>query len=116
MKPCFAQIINVTRNLPVANQATVARAPWARLVGLLSRQLLMPGEGMIFPHCHAIHTFGMRFPIDVVFLKEESVVKVVPALAPGHMAEARGADTVIELPTGTATSAGIELGDKIHWG
>ncbi len=115
MSPCFAQIINVTRKLSVANQAKVARTPWERMVGLLSRQRLQPGEGMIFPHCRAIHTFGMRFPIDVVFLKDESVVKVVPALAAGHMAEATGADTVIELPSGAAALAGIELGDKIHW-
>lgn len=115
MSRCFAQIFNMTRQLPVASRATVARAPWARMMGLLPRQGLEPGEGMIFPHCHAIHTFGMRFPIDVVFLDGETVVKVAAALPPGHTAAAPEADTVIELPAGAAVLAGIELGVKIRW-
>jgi uncharacterized membrane protein (UPF0127 family) len=53
------------------------------MIGLLNRKALAQGEGLLLDRCYGIHTFGMRFPIDVVFLdKELRVMRAVPALPP----------------------------------
>ena len=111
------------------NTVLAERAEWARglrrLVGLLTRSSLAPGEGMIFPQCRSIHTWFMRFPIDVVFLKtaEEPgtrsswhgvVVKVVSRLEPFRIAAAGAADTTVELPQGTVAAAGVEAGELLE--
>ena len=81
---------------------TLAATPAARLRGLLGRRaprpLLLTGTG-------AIHTCGMRFDIDVVFLDAElRVVRVVRGLRPWRFAAARGARAALELPAGGAAA------------
>ncbi|MBI2495989.1 MAG: DUF192 domain-containing protein [Candidatus Omnitrophica bacterium] len=126
----MAVIRNLTRQTVVAERAAIATGLIRRMVGLLSRSHLDEGEALIFPRCSAIHTWFMRFPLDVVFLKTVQssgfwvlgsgqlppapspqppatnvlcgvVVKVVEHLKPFRFAWAREADTVIELPAGT---------------
>jgi uncharacterized membrane protein (UPF0127 family) len=62
-----------------------------------------------------VHTFFMRFPIDVVFLDRElSVVAVRPDLRPWRTAGARGAKVSLELAAGEATRLGIAPGMKLQ--
>ena len=103
-------ITNVTRHTVVANRGVVAERLVTRLLGLLTRSSLDPGEALVFPRCNSIHTCFMRFPIDVVFLQQGCVVKVVQALRPFRLAWAVGAETVIELPAGTAARTSTEAG------
>ena len=91
----------------------MAVAPWTRMVGLLSRASLEPGEGMVFPRCRSIHTWGMRCAIDVVFLHNGCVLKVLSALGPWRVASVPQADTVVELPAGAAAAAAIEPGVRL---
>ncbi|MBI3083216.1 MAG: DUF192 domain-containing protein, partial [Candidatus Omnitrophica bacterium] len=65
----MAVIRNLTRQTVVAERAAIATGLIRRMVGLLSRSHLDEGEALIFPRCSAIHTWFMRFPLDVVFLK-----------------------------------------------
>ena len=63
--------------------AEVARSFWARLKGLIGRQSLPPGRGLLILKCNAIHTFFMRFPIDATFYdREDRVVKTVRNIRP----------------------------------
>jgi uncharacterized protein len=95
----------------VCDRCEVADGPIARMRGLLGRDGLEPGAGMLMTREPSVHTFFMRFPIDVVFLdKQDRIVKVVHDLRPWRFAGARRAAAVLELPAGTAATAGLEPG------
>ena len=66
--------------------AEVARSFRARLKGLIGRQSLPPGRGLLILKCNAIHTFFMRFPIDATFYdREDRVVKTVRNIRPWRL-------------------------------
>jgi len=82
--------------------------------GLLGRAGLEPGTGMLIDAAPSVHTFFMRFPIDVVFLdRDRKVVGVRHRLAPWRVAGARGAVAALELRAGAAAEAGIQGGDVL---
>ncbi len=88
-----------------------------RMRGLMGRRGLEPGEGMLIRHSGSIHTFFMRFPIDVVFLdRRMRVRKIVPELPRNRLAASLGARSVLELPAGEAARVGLELGNQLAWG
>jgi len=88
----------------------------ARMRGLLGRSDLPQGEGILLRPAGSIHTFFMRFPIDVVFLNEVGVVvEVVPRLQPWRVAGVKGARSVLELAAGEAESRRIEVGSKLEF-
>ena len=100
----------------VCERCDVADHLWARMRGLLGRSDLPQGEGVLLRPAGSIHTFFMRFPIDVVFLNEEDViVKVVHRLPPWRAAGMKGARSVLELAAGEAESRGIEAGSKLQF-
>ncbi len=99
----------------LATDAHVAKGAWARAKGLLGRRGLNSGEALIFAGCRSIHTVGMRFAIDAVFVDVNwRVVAIYPELRPWRMTrpvwEAWG---VIELEPGTITRAGLRIGDRL---
>ena len=113
----MGRIENVTTGSVVADQATVARTFPARVIGLLARRRFEFGEALVFPDCRSIHTIGMRFPIDVVFVSREwRVVAVRSPVAPGRLTVgAWHASATIELPTGTAKRASVRVGDQLRF-
>lgn len=89
----------------------VAASPLARMRGLLARPALGAREGMLIRPCNMIHTLGMRYPIDVVFLRRDGLVlKVAPAVAPRRMRSHFGAHCVLELASGEAQRCAIVPG------
>lgn len=79
----------------------------ARLGGLLVLPPLQEGEALLLDPCRAVHTFGMRYPIDVVFLDGAGhVLRIVPRLGPGRLAICAGAVRVAELKSGEAVRQG----------
>ena len=87
----------------------------ARRTGLLRHERLEAGEGLWIVPCEAIHTFGMKFPIDVVFLsRQREVVKIVPALPRWRIAVCFRAHSVLELGAGQAEAAGLRIGDQLE--
>jgi uncharacterized protein len=95
----------------VCEHCLVADSMFARMRGLLGRKGLDAGEGLLLRPAPSIHTFFMRFPIDVVFVaRDGEVVKVVPALKPWRTAGARGARSALELAAGEAERRGIHPG------
>ena len=98
----------------IANEVFVARTLWSRLIGLIGRRSLPPGSALIIPGCNQVHTFGMRFPIDVLFLNEDNVILAAETLRPWKMSKRHpGASKVIELPAGTISESSIALGDQL---
>ncbi len=105
------QIINVTRDAVLAI-AEVADTEQKKRTGLLNRSSLQPGEGVWIPGCDSIHTFLMKFPIDVVFLDSElSVCDLVSGMQPNGRVERPGADSVLELPAGAIRQTGTAVKD-----
>jgi uncharacterized protein len=85
-----------------------------RLVGLLGRKELNPGDGIVLRPEWSIHTFFMRFPIDAVFLdKSLVVVGIEDAIDPWRTAKQRGAKSVLELPAGESSRRGLAVGDRL---
>jgi len=98
----------------VCERCVVAATALSRLRGLLGRSGLDAGEGLLLRPASSVHTFFMRFPIDVVFLDRElEVRKVVPDLRPWRFAGARGAKSTLELAAGEAARRGIEAGRRL---
>lgn len=107
---------NRTRNATLVTQGVIADTWWTRLRGLLGHAPLKPGEGLLLRGEKAIHTVGMSFAIDVLFLDRAGViVHLIPAMPPLRASPfvARAAD-VLELPAGTIAQTGAALGDRIE--
>ena len=93
-----------------------ARTLWQRLRGLIARPALKAGEGLLITPCNSVHTIGMRYPLDLVFLDQQgSVVKCVPDVKSNRLAAARKARHALELPVGSIAEARIAVGDRLDW-
>ena len=99
----------------VALEVDVAATRSTRRRGLLGRDSLGATEGLLLSPCKAVHTVGMRFPIDVIFIDRDGrAVRIVSALAPWRIAMSARAKAVIELAAGTATASDIRIGDLLY--
>lgn len=98
----------------LANSADIARSDAARAMGLLGRSSLNAGEGLWIVPGHAIHTYRMQFPIDVLFLDaSQCVLDCAPDLQPNIQVEREGAHSVLEIPAGCIAASGTEVGDYL---
>jgi uncharacterized protein len=99
----------------VCSDCEVADRAVPRMKGLLGRDGLEPGTGMLIKPAPSVHMFFMRFPIDVVFLdRRNAIVGISHVLKPWRMAGARRAVAALELPAGTAASSGVAIGDVLQ--
>jgi uncharacterized protein len=99
----------------VALEVEVAATRASRRRGLLGRESLAATEGLLLSPCKAVHTVGMRFPIDVIFIDRDGrAVRIVRSLAPWRMAMSARAKAVIELAAGQAAAADIQVGDLLY--
>src|SRR5688500_11768019 len=111
----------IARNLDtgavVADKVAVADTRATRAVGLLKRSGLDPGEGLWIAPSRGVHTFWMRFAIDIVALDDRGVViDQVSELRPWRIRlPRRGTAGVLELPTGTLAASGTALGHRIEF-
>lgn len=99
----------------VASRAEMTRSLASRMVGLLGRSRLDDGEGLILTACRSIHTVGMRFAIDAVFVDGDWVViRLWNCLRPWRITPVIWrASAVIELPSGTAARVRLAVGDRL---
>ena len=93
------------RRLPVTtvrgHEVRVAEGPRARLLGLAHLDRERAGTGLLIPRCSSVHTFGMRFPLDLYFLGEGGEVVAERRLVPARrLAFCGRARAVLELPAG----------------
>jgi uncharacterized membrane protein (UPF0127 family) len=106
---------NTSLNTVIADKVGVADSRASRAVGLLSRSGLEPGEALWIVPSRGVHTWGMRFTIDVLALDEAgTVIDCVPNLRPWRMRlPKRGTAGVLELPAGTLEASHTSLGHRI---
>lgn len=109
---------NRTRSVYLATQLSVAKTHWLRFRGLMWRDsaTFVAGQGLWIVPSQGVHTFAMRFPIDVVYLDgERVVVHLEESLKPWRIAPLRWrAASVLELPEKTLRSTQTVVGDKIE--
>jgi hypothetical protein len=112
MKTCRVVIADNGRTL--VDLAQVALTSRERLVGLMGRADLPPGEGLLILDCWSVHTFFMRFPIDVAYISSKNaVVKIVEGLKPSRVSACWGARSVLEMPSGWALKMGLSAGQVL---
>jgi len=100
----------------LADRADIADTAPARNRGLLKRTGLSSGEGLWIVPCEGVHTIGMKFPIDVVFLsRKKKVLKIRREMKRWRMAICLRGHSVLELPAGMCESAQTVIGDQLEF-
>jgi hypothetical protein len=108
------KIWNQTRSTLLGADVDVADTSAKRRTGLLRLDHLAQGHGLLIVPCEAIHTFGMKFPIDVVFIDgKKNVVKLRPGMGRWRIAFSFWANSVLELAAGSIQAARTEVGDQL---
>jgi uncharacterized membrane protein (UPF0127 family) len=108
-------LYNVTRQTTLADRCRYADTVFKRMIGLLNRSGLDDGEALLLDRCYGIHTYFMRFPIDVLFLDHGyTVLRAVEALPPFRTSVFKKAVFVLELPAGKIKKTATQVGDQIQ--
>ena len=112
----MALLRNTTTDRIIATRVDRLSSFFQRAIGLLARSELRRDEGAWITRCNAIHTLGMRVPIDVIFLDRHGrVVRVDSEVRPNRFALAcRHAEAVIELGSGALRESDVLLGDYLE--
>ena len=111
-----SRVANETRGTTVATTPATATSFLSRGRGLMFRSAFLPGEALIINPCSSIHMFFMRFPIDVLYMdSEHNVVRAQSSIKPWRIGplHTKHAKYVIELPAGTISASGTQVGDKL---
>jgi len=109
-------VINRDRGTVLAEAADVADTSAKRRTGLLKHSGLEPGEGLWIAPCESVHSFGMKFSIDVVYLdKGKKVKKVRKEMVPRRLSACLTAYSVLELPVGVIEASRTEAGDQLEF-
>ena len=107
------RVTNVTRNYVLADRADIADTPATRNRGLLKHTKLDPGEGLWIVPTQGVHSFAMKFTIDVVYLnKKRKVLKLRPNMVRSRLSVCLTAHSVVELPAGLLEASGTQKGDQ----
>jgi uncharacterized protein len=109
------QVRNLTRDAMLADAASVADSSQSRRTGLLKHTSLALGDGLWIVPCESVHSFFMKFTIDVLYLdRQHKVKKVRPKMVPWRASVCLTAHSVLELPAGTIAQTGTEAGDPLE--
>jgi uncharacterized membrane protein (UPF0127 family) len=109
-----AQVVVGSDGRVVCERCGVADSFASRLRGLLGRRELPRGEGLLISPSASVHTFFMRFVVDVVFLDRSlRVVGVSRDIRPWKLTGRRGARHALELPAGESEERGIRIGEQL---
>jgi hypothetical protein len=110
------QVENLTRHTVLARCLEIADSGAKRNKGLLGRKGLAPGGGLWIMPCESVHTFGMKFSIDLVYLdKKLRIRKVRSSVPPWRVSACLSAHSVLELPAGTIRETQTSAGDTLEF-
>jgi uncharacterized membrane protein (UPF0127 family) len=116
--PSAGYAFNCTRQTYLATQLRLAGTHWSRFCGLMGEDpdRFGAGKALWIVPSRGVHTFAMRFPIDVVYLdRDKIVVHIEQNLKPWRVAPVRmRATSVLELPGNSLRSTGTTIGDKLE--
>ena len=109
------RVENRTKAILLGDAIDVANTSSKRRTGLLKHAGLAKGQGLWIVPCEAVHTFGMKFSIDVLFLnKKRKVLKIREDMGRRRIALCLRAHSVLELPAGTIAATGTQPGDELE--
>jgi uncharacterized membrane protein (UPF0127 family) len=109
------RVLNATKGVLLGEAIFVADSSRDRRTGLLKHTGLKMGEGLWIVPCEAVHTFGMKFAIDVVFLsRKRKVLKIRKDMKQRRIAICLRAHSVLELPAGLLQQTGTVPGDQLE--
>lgn len=107
---------NVTRGTSIGDEIFSAETSAQRRTGLLKHDKLEEGSGLWIVPCEAVHTFFMKFAIDLIYVdRKRRVRRVVRALRPWRMSICLPAHSVLELPPGTIDRTNTRKGDELEF-
>src|ERR1700677_5319142 len=110
------RVNNPSRDTMLADRALIADSSKTRNIGLLKHERLERGEGLWIAPCEGVHTFGMKFPIDVVFLnRKKKILKIRPNMVKRRISFSILAHSVLELPAGTLEKTQTAAGDQLEF-
>jgi uncharacterized protein len=106
---------NTTRGTVVGDAVFSAETSAARRTGLLKHERLASGEGLWIVPCEAVHTFFMKFALDLIYIDRKRRVKaVVRNVRPWRFSMCLPAHSVLELPVGTIDRTETQIGDQLE--
>ncbi len=109
------KIRNLTKGTTLADRADIADTSATRNRGLLKHTGLAEGEGLWIVPCEGVHTFFMKFAIDVIFINKKKIVtKIRPNMVKSRIALSIRADSTIELPVGMIEKSKTAVGDQLE--
>src|SRR3989338_5351382 len=110
-------ILDSVQKKIVANHVRVAKHLFDRLRGLIGFPPLRPGEALQIPLCQCIHTFGLTYSIDVIFLdRNNTVIRIASGIKPNSISSfSARARSVVELSFGTIEKLRIKHGDQFEF-
>ncbi len=111
------RLTNSTRGTVLGTRIRLADDIPSRIRGFLFRPPPAHGEGILLSPCKAVHMFGVRFALDVVFISEQGgVVATYPELKPWRRSAIHGSALhALEVPPGTIRATGTATGDQLSW-
>jgi uncharacterized membrane protein (UPF0127 family) len=108
-------LVNARTSKVVASTVEIADTRASRRRGLLGRDRMPGDSAIVLTSCNAVHTFGMRFAIDVAFVDAAGgVCKIVRDMVPWRIAIAPRAWTTIEFASGELASNAVDVGDRLY--
>ena len=109
------RVRNVTRETSIGEAVETAESSAQRRTGLLKHERLEEGSGLWIIPCEAVHTFFMKFALDLIYIDRKHVVKAVARnVKPWRFSACFPAHSVIELPMGTIDRTGTQKGDQLE--
>lgn len=112
------RVLNRSKQTVLASEAELADTSWTRMKGLLGQKPedFSAGKGLWITPSQGVHTIGMKFPIDVVYLDSgHRVIHVSHSLVPFRFAAVKfRARSVVELPAGTLAQTHTSVGDVLE--
>ncbi len=109
----IVRLWNPIRNTVLGQNVRIAHSHRDRMIGLLKEKALNDGEGLLLQGTRSIHTFGMRFPIDVIYLDAAGrVLRTIHSLPPNRIGPfRRGVRSVLEMRAGAIAQSQTQVGD-----
>lgn len=110
-------VSNISKMNVLCHECKVADSYFTRLKGLLGKSQIAPDAGLLIKPCRSVHTIGMKFVIDVIFLAVDGkVVGLVEEMGPRRLSpHCKEARMVLEVKAGKIRESGVEIGDQLSF-
>lgn len=113
----YLRVVNETRHTVLGVRILMADSMLSRLRGFLFRKAPVMGEGILLTPCKGVHMYGMRFPLDVMFIDHAGrIMAIHEGLAPGRRTPMYSqSNYALELPAGAVAATRTIVGDQLSW-